>query len=160
MCAVGRCSDPDCRYRAEFMVAGMVTSNTAHVIDWRSASIPDLSGVTLFVEGEGMRSFRDVINETRMVAMMSPLVRNESPDYTDADNEPCCIFGRVLERLGIIIKFGDDLNYHSFPELPWKLWGFEEPNAYQRLWATLVQANADNGDAWIIALAMADATLI
>ncbi|ALA06558.1 hypothetical protein SEA_LUMOS_42 [Mycobacterium phage Lumos] len=111
-------------------------------------------------EGEGMRKFKDVIAEARMVAMLNPLGRNENAAYTERDGEPCCIFGHVLERLGIGIASWEVLNNFTLAELPWADFGFEEPNAYQILWTTKVQAAADSGDAWIIAIAMADATLI
>lgn len=105
-----------------------------------------------------MRKFRDVINETRKVALASPLGRNESPAYTKRNGEPCCIFGHVLERFGITLL--PEHTLYGIAELPWESWGFEKPNSYQNLWATKVQAAADSGDAWIITIAMADATLI
>ncbi|AXH67851.1 hypothetical protein J4T99_gp045 [Mycobacterium phage Bromden] len=137
-----------------------MTLNTAYVLDSRLTSETSASPLDWFIEGEGMKKFRDVINETRRVVMTNPLGRNKTPDYTSADGKPCCIFGHVLKRLGIGIAGWEPINSVTFADLPWNDWGFEEPNAYQLLWITNVQANADNGDAWVIAVAMADATLI
>lgn len=125
------------------------------------ASIEPENYVELLVEGEGMRKFRDVINEARKVAMLNPLARNTGKGYYEY-GEPCCFFGHVLERLGLpVAKWEIALfNTYTLAELPWLHWGIEEPNEYQRLWIAKVQAAADNGDSWIIAIAMADATLI
>ncbi|QBP29826.1 hypothetical protein SEQ_HALENA_42 [Mycobacterium phage Halena] len=118
--------------------------------------------VKLKAEGETMREFRDVIRETRKVALTNPLGRNVRPEYTKENGKPCCLFGHVLERLGVpVAQFELKLlNNHTLAELPWSDWGFEPPNTYQALWTTKVQAGADNGEAWIIAIAMADATPI
>ncbi|ASR87429.1 hypothetical protein SEA_NICHOLASP3_45 [Mycobacterium phage Nicholasp3] len=125
-------------------------------------SISPETHVELLVEGEGMRKFRDVINEARKVAMLNPLGRNTGKGYYEY-GEPCCFFGHVLERLLLpqVAKWEIALfNTYTLAELPWNHWGIEEPNDYQRLWIAKVQAAADNGDSWIIAIAMADATLI
>lgn len=139
-----------------------MTLDTADVLVSRLTSETPASALNWFTEGEGMRKFRGVINETRRVAMTNPLGRNEAPEYR-RNGKPCCIFGHVLERLGIpVAKWELELllNNYTLADLPWEDWGFEKPNEYQLLWITKVQANADNRDAWIIAIAMADATLI
>ncbi len=103
-----------------------------------------------------MRKFRDVIKETRMVAIMNPLSRNTTSAYMSVKDEPCCIFGHVLKRLSLTLD-GLDQNMFSVPDLPWEDWGFEKPNDYQSLWTVEVQSAADNGDVWIVAVATADA---
>ncbi|QXO14281.1 hypothetical protein SEA_CHASER_42 [Mycobacterium phage Chaser] len=137
-----------------------MSPSTAFVLDSPLTSETPVSDINWITEGEGMRKFRDVINEARKVAMLNPLGRNERAAYTKRNGEPCCLFGHVLERLGIGIAGWEPINDVTFADLPWSDWGFDEPNTYQLLWIAKVQANADNGDAWIIAIAMADATLI
>lgn len=133
--------------------------STTHVRNLGSnISIPPVQPVVFMAEGEEMRKFRDVINEARKVALLNPLGRNAGPEYVGENGKPACIFGHVLERLGISVVTAQN-NFSMF-ELPWDTWGFERPNYYQSLWTAKVQAAADNGDAWVIAIATADATLI
>ena len=107
-----------------------------------------------------MRSFKDVIKETRRVAINNPLGRNENAGYANADGTPCCIFGHALRRLGFspseLLTGMEDTILH----LDWDGMGFEQPNRYESMWSSAVQWSADNGAAWIVAVARADARLI
>ncbi|OYN81876.1 hypothetical protein CG716_04930 [Mycolicibacterium sphagni] len=135
-----------------------MNSNTTAVLDGSIPSDSDDSPVVLFSEGGEMRKFQDVISEMRRVAFHNPLGRNTAPEYTEDDGEPCCFVGHALKRMGISPNF--KLNDYTASALPWELWGIERPNSYQQLWITTVQSAADNGNAWIISIATADALLI
>ena len=162
MSSVDYVGSADHCHGVEQLVRDRMVTSTADVLDWRSASIPaDLPVILVVTKGEGLRKFRDVISEARKVAMSDPLGRNVKPEYS-TDGKPCCIFGHVLERLGVPVAAWElerlGYNNWTFADLSWEDWGFEPPNAYQRLWVTHVQANTDNGDSWILGIAMADAT--
>lgn len=135
-------------------------SGTCAVVDTEISSDCRPFSAIIRSEGEGMRKFKEVIGETRRIALTHPLNRNADSEYFNADGSPCCIFGHALDALGI--AFDHDLSIEAYGssigELPWDLLGFEEPNDYQALWAVNVQTAADNGQAWIVAVATADAT--
>lgn len=104
-----------------------------------------------------MKKFKSVINETRRTALMNPLSRNKDSEYFNEVGLPCCLFGHVFERLGI--PASEVVEGYSVPDLPWEAWGFEKPNEYEAVWTSLAQTHADNGDVWIIAIAMSDASV-
>lgn len=105
-----------------------------------------------------MREFREVINEMRIAAISEPLGRNATFGYFDDEGQATCLVGKAFKRLGIFPLANPMHNTTSVHAFPWGLYGFKEPNAYQKLWASNVQNAADNGEAWILAIAKADAT--
>lgn len=105
-----------------------------------------------------VKKFQNVIKETRKVAMLNPVGHNAKNAYVTSDGEPCCIFGHVLGRMNLLPSAA--LNNFTFGDLPWQEWGFEPLSEYEKLWALKVQSAADNGNAWIVAVLMAEFPLI
>lgn len=106
-----------------------------------------------------MRKFECVVREVRRTAIVEPLKKNAVPAYFNAEGQPCCIFGRALERLGVGMGSWEPLNIVSINELPWNQFGFESPSDFQANWCSRVQVAADNGRIWISAVIRADLPL-
>lgn len=85
---------------------------------------------------------------------MNPLKRNAGLRYFNVDGSPCCIFGHVLERLGLPSLAG--IENLSVDQLPWERLGVEPPNPREQQWVLMVQNRADQYSCWPMAVAYAD----
>lgn len=112
-----------------------------------------------------MREFKEVIDETRRMAIMNPLSRNAEAVYFHTDGSPCCIVGHTLDNLGITARYftsgyftsGLRIMNHMVTNLPWTAWGFTLPEEYQMSWLFTVQTAADSKVLWPAAVLRADA---
>lgn len=105
-----------------------------------------------------MIKFSAVTNAMRIEALTNPLGHNQEPGYFTLTGKPSCFVGKALDRIGLTFdQFSPMLNGCAVNAINWTLFGIENPNTYQKMWAGIAQSAADAGDSYILALAKADA---